>query len=130
MIAERFDASQDLNIPDVAEDLALYASELGFTLPAAGIVSSEFGFVNSKDFDASGRTQRTDHSHFLRYMDIGFRPWDKHVSSKDYVKNLDKDLVLPTWGLLYCGGAKVVQEELNQIADEFRICLHVESFAW
>ena len=133
MIADRFEASQALNIPDVAEDLAIYASEMGYTLPARGIPPFEDDILNSKDFDSSGQTQRTvgtDHSYFLEHMDIGFRPWDKHECSKDYVKKLDKNRVLRTWGMLYCGGAKPVEEELKKLADEYKVCLHVESFAW
>jgi hypothetical protein len=136
MLADRFKASQDLNIPDIAEDLALYVSELGFTLPTRAIPPLEVGTLNSKDFDASGQTQgtvgrnRPFFSYYHEHMDIAFRPWDKHDCSKEYVKKLDKKLVLRTWGMLYCGGARVVEEELKKIADEYKVCLHVESFAW
>jgi hypothetical protein len=66
----------------------------------------------------------------LSYLDSGFRPWDSHGGARDYVKKLDMNMILPTWGILYCGETKVIEEELRKISDEYRICLHVESFSW
>jgi hypothetical protein len=126
MIAERMEASHDLDGAGALEDLAVYASELGFTLPTEKM-SGEFCMMKDAPLNQSMQTcQETIMSH----LDIGFRPWDTHAGAKEYVKNLDKNMVLPTWGMLYCGGTKVVVEELRKISDEYRICLHVESFAW
>jgi hypothetical protein len=64
---------------------------------------------------------------------MGFRPWDGHEGSKEYVKNLDRKLIIPpTWGMLYCGGAsKQVLSELEKISEEYQAGLHAESsFAW
>ena len=121
------EASSDLNGAEALEDLAVYASELGFTLPPEKM-SGEFCMLkDSVNFDQSIETcQET----ILSHLDIGFRPWDVHEGSKEYVKSLDKNKILPTWGILYCGGTKVVEEELRKISDEYRICLHVESFSW
>ncbi|KAL3922525.1 MAG: hypothetical protein SGILL_002157, partial [Bacillariaceae sp.] len=126
MIAERFGASQGLNGTDALEDIAVYASELGFTL-SFETVTTEIQLLEHRNLDASYTTcQET----IMTHMDIGFRPWDHHDGAKNYVKNLDKNLVLPRWGIFYCGGAKVVEQELRKISDEYKICIHVESFAW
>jgi hypothetical protein len=66
----------------------------------------------------------------MEHLAIGFCPWDHYEGAKNYVKNLDKKLILPTWGMLYCGGAKQVLSELEKISDEHQIGLHIESFAW
>jgi hypothetical protein len=61
---------------------------------------------------------------------MGFCPCDTIDGAKEYVKQLDPHLVLPTWGMLYCGGAKMVLEDLEKISEEYNIGLHVESFSW
>jgi Ferric reductase NAD binding domain/FAD-binding domain len=144
------------NLLHLAEDVACYASELGFHLPTEKVDAMSQGFAldhridNDDDFDdndqdhcaiqqpfsssskhhgtidASARTTDT----IMSYLAVGFRPWDRHDDAKAYVKSLDRNLILPTWGMLYCGGAKVVETELKKISDEFHIGLHVESFAW
>jgi hypothetical protein len=126
MIAERLEASQDLDGAEMLLDIAVYASELGFTLPAEKI-SGEFCMMKDRNLNCSIETCQVT---ILSHLDIGFRPWDSHGGARDYVKNLNKNMILPTWGILYCGGTKVVEEELRKISDEYRICLHVESFSW
>ena len=66
----------------------------------------------------------------MKNLGLGFRPWDRHGCASNYVKGLDKQLVLPTWGMLYCGGAKKLEEDLKKISDEYHLPLHVESFGW
>jgi hypothetical protein len=114
---------------DLEEDLALQASELGFNL-STGSVSQEFGAAGSR----RGRRRLSDPvrlcASIREKLSIGFRPWNYHEAASKYVKNLDKSLVLSTWGMLYCGGAKPVLNVLEEISDEYNIGLHVESFDW
>jgi hypothetical protein len=126
LIAARLEASQDLGGAEMLLDIAVYASELGFTLPPDKM-SGEFCMMKDHNLDRSIETSQLT---ILSHLDIGFHPWGPHEGAREYVKNLDKNMILPTWGILYCGGTKVVEEELRKISDEFRICLHVESFSW
>jgi hypothetical protein len=64
----------------------------------------------------------------LNQSDTTMEPTICHV--KTFVKNLDPKKVLSTWGMLYCGGAKVVEQDLQQIAQEYKLDLHIESFGW
>jgi hypothetical protein len=131
---------------DAIEDLALQASELGFNL-STDAVSHEFGIagsrtanrdlsasVNMAGFRRAAKSRLADSARLSasirENLSIGFRPWNCQEGANKYVKNLDKKLVLQTWGMLYCGGAKPVLNVLEEISDEFDIGLHVESFAW
>jgi hypothetical protein len=126
MIAKRLEASQELEGAEMMLDIATFASELGFTLPPERL-SGEICMMSDSILDLSIETcQET----ILSNLDIGFRPWDSQEGAREYVKNLDRNMILPTWGILYCGGTKVVEQELRKISDEYRICLHVESFSW
>jgi hypothetical protein len=42
----------------------------------------------------------------------------------------DHKMVLSTWGMMYCGGSKPVENTLRQISRVYNISLHPESFAW
>jgi ferric-chelate reductase len=118
--------NQSTGVDAAAEDLAGFASELGFHLPTEG-VSQSFDLFMSNEM----RLERTRTSReLMSHLSIGFRPWDKFDGAKDYVKRLDPKLVLPTWGILYCGGAKKVLAELEKISADYGIGLHVESFEW
>lgn len=108
------------------QDIACYASELGFHLPTDE-VSQDFDLFMSNN-PKHGR-RRTSQK-LMNHLAMGFRPWERQDGSQQYVKNLDPKLVLPTWGILYCGGAKMVLAELEKISDEYALGLHVESFAW
>lgn len=108
------------------EDIACFASELGFYLPTEEVSRETRLFT--KDRKKVGRKLASET--LMNHLTIGFCPWDTHNGAKAYVKNLDRKLILPTWGMLYCGGAKVVQGELEKLSDEYGIGLHVESFAW
>lgn len=115
---------------EMTEDLACYASELGFHLPTQAILNE---FMSSSDLQSgrgAKRCARRVSESIMGHLAIGFRPWDHRGGARKYVKQLDKKLVMPTWGMLYCGGAKPVLGELEKISDEYQICLHVESFAW
>lgn len=59
-----------------------------------------------------------------------FKPWEKNKTAGNYVKQLDPDTILSTWGILYCGGSKPVQNVLKQISVEYQVSLNMESFAW
>ena len=120
MLADR------LSISDRPEELACYASELGFHLPSDAVANPEGGSI----FASDEFQERRPASLIRQHLAMGFRPWDKHQGADKYVKNLDKKTVIRTWGMLYCGGAKQVLAELNHISDEYQLGLHVESFAW
>jgi len=94
------------------EDLSIFAAELGFQLSPGDISET----IKPNDL--------------MSRLSMGFRPWNTVDGSKEYVKKLDPQLVLPTWGMLYCGGAKVVLDDLDAISEEYSIGLHVESFEW
>lgn len=132
MLADRLETSSDGGDRDIdiAQDLACYASELGFHLPTDAI-SQQFDLFTASSADVSQSTHRRRTSQsIMGHLDIGFRPWDTHPGSEKYVRKLDQNLVLPTWGMLYCGGAKQVLKELENISEDYQIGLHVESFAW
>ena len=63
-------------------------------------------------------------------LTLGFKPWEHHEGASQYVKNLDRKLVLPTWGMMYCGGAKLMQKDIKNLSDEYGIDAHIESFRW
>mmetsp|Transcript_20057 Transcript_20057/g.56856 ORF Transcript_20057/g.56856 Transcript_20057/m.56856 type:complete len:275 (+) Transcript_20057:571-1395(+) len=66
----------------------------------------------------------------MENLNLGFTPWDEHPESIPFVKTLSRKFVLKTWGLLYCGGARVVEKDLRKLSHELKIDLHVESFGW
>jgi len=63
-------------------------------------------------------------------MQLGYQPWEKVEGAQEFCKNLDKKTVLDTWGMLYCGGSKPVEQALHKISRDYQINLHPESFAW
>jgi hypothetical protein len=109
------------------ENLACYASELGFQL-APEVIARERRLSAAEEM-APKRSRRSSAS-IMGHLEIGFRPWEEHPDAHEYVKNLDRHLVIPTWGLLYCGGAKQVEADLKKIADDYQLGIHIESFAW
>lgn len=117
-----------LNFADGAEDLACYASELGFHLPA-DVIEEDLASTIGSSVISQKRRRRASKS-IKEHLAIGFRPWDYHSDASRYVKNLDRKLILSTWGMLYCGGAKPVLADLKNISDEYQIGLHIESFSW
>lgn len=113
-----------LQTADRPEDVTFYAQELGFTLPIDAIDGSLRSNITTES------TRNTTSECIMENLGIGFRPWENHPGAANYVRNLDKNMVIPTWGMLYCGGAKPVLKDLKQISDEYHLGLHVESFAW
>ena len=93
-------------------------------------MAKEFDLFHSNRDLASMERTASQKSIIIGHLAIAFRPWDLHEGSKENVKNLDQKLIIPTWGMLYCGGAKQVWSELENISDEYQVGLHVESFAW
>jgi 3-hydroxy-3-methylglutaryl CoA synthase len=60
-----------------------------------------------------------------------FKPWKEHAEAQTYVKNLDTNLVKPTWGILYCGGKNAsLLSILEKVAEDVGIKMHAESYAW
>jgi ferric-chelate reductase len=113
------------------EHVAAYASELGFNLPtrelAQTMASSDFR--SSSDPFVSQQRRRTSQA-IMGHLSLGFRPWERQEGASAYVKRLDRKLVMSTWGLLYCGGAKRLEADLKKISDEYQLPIHIESFAW
>ncbi|KAL3930514.1 MAG: hypothetical protein SGBAC_011732 [Bacillariaceae sp.] len=106
-------------------DVAYYAQELGFktlNVDARGL-NSEQNLNNSSGHSTSEFDMESP-------IGAGFCPWEDQPGASEYVKSLDKNIVIPTWGLLYCGGAKPILSDLKRISAEFHIDLHVESFSW
>lgn len=56
--------------------------------------------------------------------------WKPNPVAIQKVKDLDKEAVLATWGIMYCGGSGKIQDILDKIEKEYGIGLHSESFAW
>eukprot|EP00538_Stauroneis_constricta_P013463 CAMPEP_0119571090 /NCGR_PEP_ID=MMETSP1352-20130426/43944_1 /TAXON_ID=265584 /ORGANISM="Stauroneis constricta, Strain CCMP1120" /LENGTH=340 /DNA_ID=CAMNT_0007620769 /DNA_START=2080 /DNA_END=3104 /DNA_ORIENTATION=+ len=59
----------------------------------------------------------------MENLNLGFTPWDEHPESIPFVKTLSRKFVLKTWGLLYCGGARVVEKDLRKLSHELKIDL-------
>ena len=75
-------------------------------------------------------SRRTLCSNIEKSLVVGFKPWETQNGAEDYVKALDKNLVLSTWGILYCGGAQAVEKAIRDLSDEYDIDAHIESFRW
>ena len=129
-LVDRFVASENGSMRNVAEDISGPASELDFRLSLE---------MPSQELDTSAPCRGLTLDPVLRSsastsilddLEMGFHPWGCHKDAKEYVKSLDKKMIMATWGLLYCGGAEQVLKDLRKISDEFGIRLHVESFAW
>ena len=57
-------------------------------------------------------------------------PIHKHIpAAEDFVLALEPQ-VLSTWGMLYCGGSKPVEQELLAISQKYKIEMSAETFAW
>ena len=108
-----------------AESLAFYAAELGFHMSTESI-TEDFRRASMGSDKQSRCSSRT----IVKNLAIGFRPWEPRCDARQFVMSLDKSLVIPTWGILYCGGARQVEQDLRKISDEFRIQIHIESFGW
>ena len=79
------------------------------------------------------RQQRPSKAAYCKQKSIlegGYRPWEKQEGAAAFVKSLDKKMVLSTWGLLYCGGSKPVEDTMRNISREYDIAFYPESFAW
>ena len=59
-----------------------------------------------------------------------FRPWEDIAPAETFVKELDVSKVLSTWGVLYCGGSKVIEKKLHDVAEDLQVDFHSESFTW
>ena len=57
-------------------------------------------------------------------------PWVRNEKAIEFVKTLDKQRVLSTWGILYCGGSSPVKKLLKKFSEDFSIDLNLESFNW
>jgi hypothetical protein len=113
-------------VDEIFEELVVEAMELGFHLSLRRL---------SRILRRCGRSKGEPHRNvvsreMVRNLSFTFRPWVKIDGATTFVKALDPKTVLPTWGVLYCGGAKQVLADLEKISDEYRIGLHVESFEW
>jgi len=82
---------------------------------------------NTKDYQ---RLQQRQIRKQASLIDAGYHPWEPQENVAEFVKTLDKKSVKKTWGLLYCGGSKPLENTLREISAEFRIALYPESFNW
>eukprot|EP00546_Thalassionema_frauenfeldii_P005161 CAMPEP_0178914310 /NCGR_PEP_ID=MMETSP0786-20121207/11353_1 /TAXON_ID=186022 /ORGANISM="Thalassionema frauenfeldii, Strain CCMP 1798" /LENGTH=679 /DNA_ID=CAMNT_0020587201 /DNA_START=52 /DNA_END=2091 /DNA_ORIENTATION=+ len=57
-------------------------------------------------------------------------PWDYIPGAEDFVDNLCTDIILPNWGMMYCGGARGIKKSLKDISNKIGVDLYVESFDW
>jgi hypothetical protein len=64
------------------------------------------------------------------HLDFGFKPWECHPKAHSYVKELSPEDVMATWGMMYCGGARVLEIELKKISETYHVDLHIDSFGW
>lgn len=60
-----------------------------------------------------------------------FKPWlNDAEEAQGFVKGLDRDTVLSTWGCLYCGGQGPLANNLRKTTKEMGLSLNIESFKW
>eukprot|EP00951_Prasinocladus_malaysianus_P049263 scaffold667755_cov45-Prasinocladus_malaysianus.AAC.1 len=82
--------------------------------------------------DASSKhLSRPDIGQLPRLNSVYSTVFDKSNGSKhaeEFVKGMDT-AALSTWGILYCGGAKPVEEALNKVSRKYKLSLNTESFA-
>jgi hypothetical protein len=57
-------------------------------------------------------------------------PWEEQPAAEHFVLALDKKRILKTWGVMYCGGSKSVENKLRKITNKYDLELHTETFAW
>lgn len=60
---------------------------------------------------------------------IAFQPWKPQPNAQAYVHSLPES-VKSTYGILYCGGSGKLEKRLLEVADEYLIETHTESFKW
>lgn len=88
------------------------------------------GLRAKKRISLDEQDESTENS-LLERLEGSFHPWKPHPEAKNFLRSLKaKNNVLPTWAMLYCGGAQVLEKELHWIADKYGIDLHMESFGW
>ena len=114
-------------------------STVGGMTMAARRLSTIDGNINSRGVDESEMSQSGhQRQHKAKRdailedaMEIGFKPWEEQEDedAEQYVQNLGEDF-LSTWGLLYCGGSKIIEEQLQTASSQYGIELHAESFSW
>jgi hypothetical protein len=60
-----------------------------------------------------------------------FKPWESDsTEAVAFVKELDPEQVLRTWGVLYCGGKSPLAEKVEKVSAEYNLKIALESFAW
>jgi hypothetical protein len=58
-----------------------------------------------------------------------FDPCLENKEQENFVLNLDAKIMW-TWGVFYCGGGQAVISYLRGISVDYKIDLHVDSYAW
>ena len=98
-------------------------------------VRSGIIFSNSSGFQVEKKVSNL-RSMLMRKESIivgsSFTPSDKKhfKEAENFLQNLDKKSVLSTWGILYCGGNKLVSKDLKLISEKYNVALNLETFAW
>jgi len=77
-------------------------------------------------FDAKSSLRRSSLLHKSTWRSIKL----DNEEAKAFVKGLDYRQVLSTWGMLFCGGSKGIEDTLVSISNEYDIKLNSESFEW
>ncbi|KAL7529340.1 hypothetical protein ACHAXR_006228, partial [Thalassiosira sp. AJA248-18] len=58
-----------------------------------------------------------------------FSLWEESEEQNLCVKQLN-DNAMSSWGMMYCGGSKGVISSLREVSIDYKIDLHIDSFAW
>ena len=120
-MAEMFDDEYSIDTKQL-EAISEIAAKQGYEMKP--LISTEESLEN----ESKSHGRRSDA--IMTHLDLGFKPWEEHLKAHEYVKSLNRENVISTWGMLYCGGAKVLETDLRKVSDRYKIDLHVESFGW
>jgi hypothetical protein len=107
------------------EGISNLAAERGFQITDKAAVLAQLALTPKGDSQ-----QRRKSGAIFDHLEFSFKPWEEHPEAHSFVKDLSKENIIPTWGMLYCGGAKVLENELQTISDKYHLDLHIESFGW
>jgi ferric-chelate reductase len=108
------------------QDISNAAAEHGFAINME--IPNICGGPTSLDNNPSKRLRQS--RIIMEHLSLGFKPWEFYPEARPYLKTLCRNTVIPTWGILYCGGAKILENDLKKVAEEFRLHVHIESFGW
>jgi hypothetical protein len=97
-------------------NLSNMAAERGFRLAKDDIEPNHMKIGRHHEPGSRSQHRRRQSAPIMEHLDLGFKPWEQHVEASDHVKKLCTKHILATWGMLYFGGAKVMEYELKKIS--------------